>query len=178
MFTIVLEESSLVIDSEDSAPICAASPENTGKMVHQPFKARFNAGNFDFVLLTAHTRRSINLQELEGLEFVYKQVESEGEPDVIIVGDLNADCDYLKETDAIALRDSAYIWVVADDDDTSVAAEPCAYDRFIFKSPTSEDFTGTWSIVKDIADNISDHYLIWAEFWTNKDNDQLKICDR
>jgi hypothetical protein len=39
--------------------------------------------------------------------------------------------------------------------------------------PTSavEDFTGRWGIVKDVPANVSDHYLVWAEFYTDRDSD-------
>ena len=170
--TVYLEDFALVDDPGDGLPICAEQPESTGLMVRQPFKATFQVGDFDFVLLTAHTRPSMNLVELEGLEFFYQETAMAGEPDVIILGDLNADCRYLRASDEVSLRGPDYIWVVDDDSDTTVSTgTDCAYDRFIFKSPTSEDFTGNWGICTDIADNMSDHYLIWAEFWTTEDTD-------
>lgn len=42
---------------------------------------------------------------------------------------------------------------------------------FIFKNPTSEDFTDNWDIITDIQPNISDHYLVWAELSITKDTD-------
>ena len=168
---ITLESFGLVNDTEDSLPICDSSPENTGKMVRQPFRANFRAGNFDFILLTAHTSPSINVPELQGMEYFYRQVEAGGEPDIIILGDLNADCTYLRASDSIALRGSEYIWVVDDESDTTVAATDCAYDRFIFKNPTSEDYTGNWGIYTAVPDDVSDHYLVWAEFSTTADSD-------
>ena len=166
-----LEESNLVNDPGDSKPICATNPAKTGKMVRQPFKGRFKAGKFDFVLLTVHTSPAKNVKELEGLEYFYTETEKEVEPDIIILGDLNADCNYLKPSDHIVLKNEGYIWTVSDDSDTTVSGTDCAYDRFIFKSPTAEDFTGNWGVYKEITADISDHYLIWAEFWTEKDTD-------
>lgn len=145
---VTLEECALVDDPGDSLPICDSKPENTGKMVRQPFKAKFKAGEFDFVLLTVHTRPKVNLKELEGLAYFYGLTEQEGEPDVIILGDLNADCSYLKASDTVALRAQEYTWVVEDDSDTTVSGTDCAYDRFIFKSTTAEDYTGNWGIYK------------------------------
>ena len=97
--------------------------------------------------------------------------EQEGEPDVIILGDLNADCSYRKASDTVALRVQEYTWVVEDDSDTTVSGTDCAYDRFICKKSTAEDYTGNWGIYKEVLDDISDHYLIWAEFYTMKDTD-------
>jgi len=168
---IELECAELVNDPEDSQPICDLDPENTGKMIRQPFKGKFKAGYFDFVLLTVHTSPSINIQELEGLAYFYEQTLSEGEPDVIILGDLNADCSYLKADDFISFRNSDFIWLINDNFDTTVSQTDCAYDRFIFQDPTIEDFTGNWGIINDIPDSVSDHYLIWAEFSIEADSD-------
>jgi len=168
---VSFEGATLVEDPEDTEPAWAARPTNTGKMVRQPFKAKFRAGKFDFILLTVHTSPSVNLKELEGLAYFYREVEKEGEPDVIILGDLNADCDYLRESDVIRLKGREYIWVVDDRADTTVGATDCAYDRFIFKEPTKEDFTGRWGIRTDVPEDVSDHRLIWAEFSTGNDSD-------
>ncbi len=165
---VELEGAMLVEDPGDSGPICLSRP-GTGLMVRQPFRARFRAGDFDFVLLNVHTSPGINLRELEGLEYFYRQEREE--PDVIVLGDLNADCSYLRAGDSISLREPGYIWVFGDDVDTTVARTDCAYDRFIFTSPTSEDFTGRLGIVRGIPPDVSDHYLIWAEFYTGRDSD-------
>jgi len=79
---------------------------------------------------------------------------------VITLGDLNADCSYLRASDDISLRDSDYIWGVDDGFDTTVSSPGCAYDRFIFKSPTAEDLTCKWRIYRNVLDDISDHYLV------------------
>jgi hypothetical protein len=91
--------------------------------VRQPFKAEFRAGVFDFILLTAHTSPSINVQELEGLEFFFREAESGDEPDVIVLGDLNADCSYLGDSDSISFRQPGYFWVVDDNSDTTVSVD-------------------------------------------------------
>ncbi len=90
---------------------------------------------------------------------------------MILLGDLNADCSYLGEGEQIALRGPGYIWVIPDDTDTTVSRTDGAYDRMIFRDPTKEDFSGRWGVFTQIPDSISDHYLIWAEFWTQRDTD-------
>ncbi len=166
--TVQLIHSALATDPEDTLPICDTS--SAGLMARQPFKGLFKAGDFDFMLMTAHTSPSINIHELEGLAFFYEQAVQKGEEDIIILGDLNADCTYLKNTDQMKLRDSFYTWIVPDEADTTVSKTDCAYDRFIFKDSTKEDYTGNYGIYKNITDDISDHYLIWAEFWTGNDS--------
>lgn len=162
-------DSGLVEDPGDSEPICDASPESTGLMVRQPFAGTFRAGDFDFTLLNVHTSPGINLQELKGLEKLYRNVLEMGEPDVIVLGDLNADCDYLGPGDRVALKDEEYIWIVDDEADTTVGKSECAYDRFIFTEPTLEDYAGSWGMEMDIPRNVSDHYLVWADFYMDGD---------
>ena len=169
--TVTLERAELMVDPEDVGPVCSSHPESTGMMVRQPFEARFMAGEFDFVLLTAHTSPKRNLEELDALDYFFRQAKSRGEPDVILLGDLNADCNYLREGEQIALRGPGYIWVIPDDTDTTVSRTDCAYDRVIFGEATKEDFTGRWGVVRDIPDNVSDHNLIWAEFWVDRDSE-------
>lgn len=168
---VVLEDAALVHDPGDLGPVCLSNPESTGLMARQPFRARFRAGDFDFVLLNAHTSPGANLKELDALEYFYRKTLEEGEPDVILLGDLNAGCSYLRVTDTIAFRSPGYIWVFGDDTDTTVAGTDCAYDRFIFRAPTSGDFTGNRGIVRGMPSDVSDHYLIWAEFYTERDSD-------
>lgn len=162
----------LVDDKNASKPICASSQSNVGRMVREPFRIYFKAGLFEFHLLTVHTSPSRNLKELKGLEKFYEEIWYNHDPDVIILGDVNADCDYLKDADKPKVFDRDYYWwVVNDDEDTTVSGTNCAYDRFIFSWPTGWNWTGKYGIVKNIPDNVSDHYLIWAEFDTTTDND-------
>lgn len=168
---IQIIEAELVIEEGDSQPICDRRPESTCLMVRQPFKGTFRAGDFDFTLMTVHTSPSINIQELEGLTQFYSRTLSKGEPDVIILGDLNADGSYLSESDSNALMAPGFTWVIGDSDDTTVSGTDCAYDRFIFQSTTTEDYIGECGIVTEVEDEISDHYLIWAEFYTGRDSE-------
>lgn len=169
---IAMESSALVADPQDAGPICDDRQANFGMMMRQPFKGRFKAGKFDFILLTAHTSPRINVAELQALEYFYRETEKEGEPDIILLGDLNADCSYLKPSSPIALRRSKYTWVIPDGTDTTTSPNTrCAYDRIIFKEPTREDFTGSWGVNREVPKEVSDHYLVWAEFWTERDTD-------
>jgi len=160
---VMLEESMLMPDPEDSLPICDESPAYTGRMIRQPFYGRFRAGNWTFALLTGHTSPSINAKELEGLDYFYNEAEKE-EVDIILLGDLNADCSYLKASDSIALRRPDYVWIVPDDADTTVAPSDCAYDRIIYKTAGSNFSAGKWGIEKNITGEMSDHYLVWVGF--------------
>jgi predicted extracellular nuclease len=53
------------------------------------------------------------------------------EPDVILLGDLNADCSYYDEDSIDPLR-TGYEWLVPNNADTNVSdSTSCAYDRII-----------------------------------------------
>ena len=175
-----MDSGQLAVDPEDNLPVCDTKSE--GKMARQPFYATFKAGKFDFVLMTAHTSPSNNVAELQSLSAFYKRVQSDNSPqkDVILLGDLNADCSYLKKSMPIDFRRPEYTWVIEDNTDTTVGTNTCTYDRMIFTKETTKDYTGNHGVFRfdseyhlssSKAKGISDHYPIWAEFYTNKDTD-------
>ncbi|MBN2094479.1 MAG: endonuclease/exonuclease/phosphatase family protein [Candidatus Aenigmarchaeota archaeon] len=161
---VALVYSGLVLDPGDTSYPCDLADSNIGRMARQPFKAVFQKDNFTFTLLSAHTSPSRNIEELEGLEYFYRAEESAGSPSIIVLGDLNADCNYLPQTQQIGFRDSRYTWVVSDSEDTTAAKTSCAYDRFIFTGEAKRHFTGNYGISATTTDAVSDHYLVWAEF--------------
>lgn len=180
----VLVSGQLVVDQGDDpdVPICDANSK--GDMARQPFFATFKAGDFDFTLVTAHTSPSRNLAELKALNLYYSVIQNMDpkQNDVILLGDLNADCVYLSPTEEIDLRKPEFTWVIDNEQDTTVKdSTDCAYDRIIFTDATKEDYTGKWGVFrfdevydlgKQTALKLSDHYPVWAEFYTNKDTDR------
>ena len=51
---------------------------------------------------------------------------------ILLLGDMNADCDYLSQAEADTLRlrtDPDFHWLIADDVDTSARSSDCAFDR-------------------------------------------------
>ncbi|MEM4134299.1 MAG: endonuclease/exonuclease/phosphatase family protein [Candidatus Micrarchaeia archaeon] len=76
---------------------------------------------------------------------------------VIVMGDLNADCSFYNVSQK-DFRD--WIWVIKDDEDTTVGKSDCAYDRIIINTAVFERFLN-YGIEKDITLDMSDHYLIW-----------------
>ncbi len=168
---VKLLEEGLLEDPDESGPACDPDPDDIGLMSRQPFMGVFRAGDFDFMLLNVHTSPYRNQEELEGLERLYRRVLGMGEEDVIIIGDLNADCDYLPERESTGLGDREFRWVVPEDADTTVGRSDCAYDALIITQATFTDFSGSWGIEKGIPRNVSDHYPVWAEFYTDSDQD-------
>jgi deoxyribonuclease-1-like protein len=167
-----LLDSGLMDDPTERGNPCDLSPENVGLMIRQPFYGVFRAGDFDFLLLTAHTSPGINSIELDGLDYFFREATRKGEPDVILLGDLNADCSYLSDEAHPDLMGPGYVWPVPSDADTTSGPSDCAYDRFVFRQDyTGSDYAGSWGVERDVTPDISDHYPVWLEFYTDRDGD-------
>jgi endonuclease/exonuclease/phosphatase family metal-dependent hydrolase len=148
----------------------------------EPFIARFVSGSFDFVLITIHTDPDETPQELDDLPLALADAQARfpDERDFIMLGDMNADCSYLKAGDNVSLRNASFTWVVPDDTDTTTKSTDCAYDRIVFLEPTEEDYSGEWGVFRfdekyslnqSFTESVSDHYPVWAVFNTESDTD-------
>jgi len=159
---VKLLEARLVEDLNETGYLC--EPEDAGLMVKQPYMARFQAGDFIFTLLNAHTTPSNNRAELDALEFFFRRVE-EKEDNVILLGNLNADCGSLDAEEPIALRDERFIWIIDDDVDTTNTGNHCAFDRIIMTEAKAH-YNGVRGRYFKIPQELSTHYLIWAQYST------------
>jgi endonuclease/exonuclease/phosphatase family metal-dependent hydrolase len=139
----------------------------------EPYIARFRADGFDFVLIVLHTDPDETPEELDALPLVLADAEtSYGEDDLVIIGDLNADCSYLKKSDNVSLRAEEYIWLIGDDEDTTTKSTDCAYDRVIIRNATVEDyieagifrFDNEYGLNQSMTESVSDHYPVWVMF--------------
>ncbi|MFA6507840.1 MAG: endonuclease/exonuclease/phosphatase family protein [Treponemataceae bacterium] len=147
---------------------------------------------FDFVFIDAHLRPSQAKTEMKALKRVMAEAAAlYDEKDVICAGDFNADGTYYEEGTSSFPADFTYpefISVIPNDADTTVASGSFAYDRMELTSSMASDFSGNWSVLKPAslwdlsfcegtANNagtesaLSDHYPIWAEFYTGRDTD-------
>jgi len=148
------------------------------------FKIKNNS--FDFVLINIHTDPDEATREINSLTLAaLKARELFNDRDIIILGDLNADCRrgdaYFDEEDfSSPLRASDYIWLIPNEADTNIAESDCTYDRIIITRNAWEDFKGEWgvflfdglySLNSEKARSVSDHYPVWAEFYTDRDTD-------
>ncbi|MEP2024549.1 MAG: endonuclease/exonuclease/phosphatase family protein [Reichenbachiella sp.] len=142
----------------------------------EPFLAGFSAieGSFTFVLSSIHTRPSEAKKEIAALHDVVNWAKNKypDEDDFITLGDFNASCSYAspEDLDQMELRGAAYQWIVPDDADTNLASKVCAYDRIVITTGVTSDFTGQWGVDNAFTSKVvSDHFPVWAEFYTNKD---------
>jgi endonuclease/exonuclease/phosphatase family metal-dependent hydrolase len=159
-------------------------PDSNDIFEREPYVAEFKAkkGNFDFVLITIHADPDTANQEISDLPKVVEDVKSnyQGEGDFIVMGDLNADCTYFNENSQTPLKSSDYYWVINNTIDSTTKSTDCTYDRIIITNPAITDYTGNSGVFRfDKEYNlnynstiaVSDHYPVFAEFWTNRDTD-------
>jgi endonuclease/exonuclease/phosphatase family metal-dependent hydrolase len=159
-------------------------PDSNNIFEREPYVAEFkaNKGNFGFVLITIHADPDTANQEISDLPKVIEDAKSkyQGERDFIIMGDLNADCTYFKESSPSPLRSSDYIWIINDSVDTTTKSTDCTYDRIIITNPAITDYMGNSGVFRfdeeynlnyDNTIAVSDHYPVYANFWVNRDTD-------
>jgi hypothetical protein len=141
-------------------------------------------GAFDFILINTHVQPSNAAREIAALPEVARYYqELWGETDVALVGDFNADGNYYDENDLAAVfPEDAYRIIIANDYDTTLASSDNTYDRIIITASAVEDYAGACGVLRfdDEYDfsalsiqprQVSDHYPVWAEFYTDADTD-------
>ncbi len=156
-------------------------PTGTDFFPREPFIARFKCtkGNFTFVLINLHTDPDTATREIHALKEVlaFAQRKYPQEKDFIILGDLNADCKYFNDKQPNPLP--ATRWLVKNNVDTTVKSSSCTYDRIIITAACLPDFTGEVGVFRydqefDLSSQesieVSDHFPVWARFFTYLDN--------
>lgn len=186
-FAVVYRKDSLELLG--SAPYCG-----TRSFAYTPLTAFFRAvrGNFDFVLVVVHVRPSRAASEIPALKTAMAEAgASYGEPDVACLGDFNADGRYYPEGEGDCLAGFPrpdYITVIPNWADTTVSRSSNAYDRIELTASLASDYSGSWGVV-DLDETcdvslcegssrtagteaaLSDHYPVWARFYTDRDAD-------
>ena len=140
--------------------------------------------SFDFVLINKHVAPGDALKEISYIPNLFDYFYSLfKDPDIIIVGDFNADGSYFNENLLTQIFPSDKFSIIIDNSlDTTVSQGQNTYDRIIISSSVLEDFTGKYGVYifedhynfVELAiqpKQISDHYPVWAIFYTNKDSD-------
>jgi endonuclease/exonuclease/phosphatase family metal-dependent hydrolase len=141
-------------------------------------------GAFDFILINNHIQPANAPRELAALPEVARSYqELWGETDVALVGDFNADGSYYDENDlAVLFPEDRYRIIIANEYDTSLASGDNTYDRIIITASAVEDYAGACGVFRfdelyDFSElsieprHVSDHYPVWAEFYTAADTD-------
>ncbi len=144
--------------------------------------ARFRVHLFEFTLLAIHAN---HVQTSSELEEIARAVDSQlvsnpAENDLIILGDLNADCDSFDENDfQHPLRQAKYHWVITNEMDTLVdPTADCTRDRIILLNNTFTQeyvpgsagvfyFDRQYGLDSSFSRSVSDHYPVFARFKVN-----------
>jgi len=132
------------------------NPDDKDRWERPPVRTDFKINNYQITIYNIHTKPDDVQAELDYLEDV---VITTG--NVIIIGDLNADCTYYnnaKETEF-----DNWNWVISDSEDTTSGNSNCAYDRILLNSDAKEGYKSSGIYKKEITPEISDHYLVWVE---------------
>lgn len=115
-----------------------------------------NSYYYNITIWNIHTKPENVKEELINLEKLIPY-----QPGTMIIGDLNADCDYYNPEKEFIFK--GWDWLIKDIDDTTVGASNCAYDRILVDNELSIIIKNT-GIDKDVTKEQSDHYIIWTSF--------------
>ena len=175
----------------------ASSPSvysGTQHLTYAPLTAFFNAldGNLDFSVVVIHTSPKSARVEIPALKIVMSEVaQANKDPDVICMGDFNADGAYYSEGSDPYLAgypQDQYVSAIKNTEDTTVAKSSNTYDRIELSRTLKEDFEGESGVLEytenlDVsqvegtaknagtASAVSDHWPVWAVLWTDRDTD-------
>jgi endonuclease/exonuclease/phosphatase family metal-dependent hydrolase len=152
-------------------------PDTEDIFERSPFSVYFKtSGAFDFTLINNHIRPSDAEKEIRALPSVVTYyIDLWDDPDVLVVGDLNADGRYFDKTLLDSIFPEEEYKIIFSDEDTTVAASRNTYDRIIITSSAADYFTGNFGVIRfdevyDFSElsirpsQVSDHYPVWAEF--------------
>ena len=129
-------------------------------------------GTLDFVLANVHVKPDDAVAEVDALDDVAEWAQVQfGDTDIIILGDLNADCSYFKEDTQRALLDMN--WITPVGFDTTVKDTDCTYDHFVISDSLMDEYTGQigvyrfdaeYGLTREFSTKVSDHYPLFAVF--------------
>jgi endonuclease/exonuclease/phosphatase family metal-dependent hydrolase len=177
-YWVIYDSAKITVLEEDSWP------DEDDIFERSPYAVYFKtSGSFDFILLNNHIQPSAAGKEIRALpNVVTYYVDLWKDPDVLVMGDFNADGQYFDSSLLDSIFPEIEYKIIFTDEDTTLAQSHNTYDRFIITNSAVEDFTGNFGVIRfDEVYNfndygispkeVSDHYPIWAEFWTNRDTD-------
>lgn len=149
----------------------------------EPFIANFNLlsknGTIleDITLITVHTKPAEAVNETAAMHNVVETYQTNSsESNIIILGDLNADCSYAStyELNQLEIRSPEYLWIVPDSADTTFSENThCAYDRIVLTSDVDGRFFGRWGVDRNMSgSDVSDHFPVWFDLDISEDEQE------
>eukprot|EP00105_Crassostrea_gigas_P044404 XP_019928552.1 PREDICTED: deoxyribonuclease-1 [Crassostrea gigas] len=128
-----------------------------------------------FALTGIHAKPDDAVAEIGHLETVYYDVYNHWRiPNIIVLGDFNADCSYASEAELSTkafYTNPLYQWLIDSNADTTTSTTDCAYDRIVVTGnrmvtsviPGTAEvyrFDQVFSLSYDRAYDLSDHYPV------------------
>ncbi|MBU2053200.1 MAG: endonuclease/exonuclease/phosphatase family protein, partial [Nanoarchaeota archaeon] len=129
------------------------NPDFRDRWERPPIEVVFDINGKSLTVYNIHLKPEDVENEMNYLEEV---VEDRGE--VIVLGDLNLDCNY---DDGSRGDFETWNYLITDDDDTTSSSTHCAYDRIILNNNAFEEVKDYGIHKKGITSEASDHYLVW-----------------
>ena len=149
----------------------------------EPFYTMFNAGNFDFYLMTIHTSPSNVDISIPAIDDTYEHLQAgtPNENDIILLGDFNAKAPGTSASSYATMTDLATVpnIIFAFHEVTNTKGTK-AYDNIIFQSNYTAEYAGEsgvydfWTpegLTQNTGSGISDHRPVWARFNTSGADD-------
>lgn len=126
----------------------------------------------EFTYIPIHIKPDDAVEEMNALIPVCEEAERLNGPDVIIAGDLNADCNYVCKScwDECQLRqEKRFKWLIDDGIDTTTKKTDCAYDRIILHGENLEKnsccaqvyrYDRELQLDQELVEDVSDHFPV------------------
>lgn len=131
------------------------NPDSKDRFERPPIEVKFNISGYELTVYNLHTDPDNVSLEMTNLESL---VSNRG--NVMIIGDLNADCNYYNNIEQTQFDN--WHWIIKDNEDTTVSSTNCAYDRIILNNDAYKEYS-SFGIYKDgINKDVTDHYLVWV----------------
>jgi len=129
-----------------------------------PVMVKFEVKDYNFTIYNTHLKPDDVYREINALEDI---IVNEG--NVMVLGDLNADCSYYDEEKDEAFDE--WFWLIYNEEDTTVSDADCAYDRIIVNEDMVNEIDYPKIDSEGITKEYSDHYIVSIEVDVGREND-------
>ncbi|XP_039274463.1 deoxyribonuclease-1-like [Styela clava] len=126
----------------------------------------------EFTFIPIHIKPDDAVAEMNSLLDVCDEAERTYGENIIVAGDLNADCSYVPKSkwEDCQLRQSEdYQWMISDEEDTTTKKTNCAYDRIILRGKDIKEnsccarvyrFDQEMQLDQELVEDVSDHFPV------------------
>jgi len=133
------------------------NPDSQDRWERPPIEVTFDIGGYELIVYNIHIKPDDVSREMDYLAEIVKTSGN-----VVVIGDLNADCNYYDNSDEEEF--DSWNWLISDSQDTTSSSTNCAYDRIILNDDANAEATNHGIYSEGITKEVSDHYLVWVEF--------------